>query len=193
MDRFTLAAPPTGPGVYMLRKIPTDEVYIGQAKNLRQRWAEWKVAAQSGIGFKSPRMKDAMTDPVDWEFIILQEYPGADRDALLKAEAAYIRGAQRQAGEKLLNTITPTDRRSKQSCLFTYTMQGTPVSTATAAAALQCGPHTLRKRAAKLRARGVFSLSVEFLLERSHQYRRSGQPWAEGAKVAPVESLIGPT
>lgn len=191
MDRFTLAAPPTGPGVYMLRKIPTDEVYIGQASNLRQRWAEWKVAAQSGIGFKSPRMKDSMTDPVDWEFIVLQEYPGASQDALLQYEAAYIQAAQRQAGEKLLNTVTPTVRRSvAHTQKFEITYKGETLSVRAAADILQCQAHTLRKRCVKLKRQGLFTIQLETLIELTAQFRLSGHPWAGVLKVPPVGLIV---
>ena len=189
MDSFSLAAPPTGPGVYMLKRLSTGEIYIGQAKNMRQRWAEWKLVAQSGIGFKSPRMKEAMTSPEDWVFIVLEELPGADRDALLAREAKFLRTAALQCGGKLLNTLLPTERRSVQAQQFCLTYKAQPISVRAAADILQCSPSSLRDRCTKLKRRGITTIQLETLLELTAKWRMSGVPWAGVVKVPPIELI----
>jgi hypothetical protein len=183
MKEFPLEYPPSGAGVYQIRNIHTNQRYIGYSIDLLRRYAEWRSAAKGSLGNGGSGVNAilANTKPEDWAFGVLRSMPGATVQDLLAAEYAEILAAKAQYGELVINKqlMPPISaiqqiERGKQENIkgvantagTTLTYQGNTVTYSDACALIGCTRDTLTKRLAKYRQKGVYTLTVEFLLAR---------------------------
>jgi hypothetical protein len=183
MKEFPLEYPPSGAGIYQIRNIHTDQRYIGYSIDLLRRYAEWRSAAKGSLGNGGSGVNAILTgtQPEDWVFAVMRTMPGATVQDLLAAEYAEILAAKAQYGELVVNKqlMPPISaiqqiERGKQENIkgvantagTTLTYQGNTVTYSDACSLLGCTRDTLTKRLAKYRQKGVYELTVEFLLAR---------------------------
>lgn len=168
MNTFSLASPPSHGGIYILKNETTGQFYVGQAINLKQRMAEWKACFATGLGFKSDRMRQAMTDSAEWTFIVFEEHPHADRAALLRIEQDRIIRFNAQAPDLILNTLIPTVRRTGLAgTKYRISYEGQEITAFVAADILGVNVKTIRNRMRMLSKKGIKNISIDELKKRS--------------------------
>jgi predicted GIY-YIG superfamily endonuclease len=172
MTSFQLNYPPACAGLYFLKHVPSQRVYVGGTKNLKRRLRQWRDSSYRA-GLQS-KLYEAFgeTELEDWEFVVAKEMPGADLETLKQVEEAAIKKILDQRPESCLNTDTAVPpQRGDGGAKTTLTYRGKPISQTQAAVVLGCQPNTVSKRLAQKRKRGVFSVTVEELLELTKKWR----------------------
>lgn len=179
MKTYPLTPPPRLPGLYALKHRPTGKLYIGRTIDLQRRYAEWKNAVNTGLGIKSTLLAKMFSDcPADgWEYVVLQEIPGADEQTLADRESKAIDRLGQRAPHLLLNTLAAAVRVSPHPASRTVlTHEGKPITYAQAALALGCSQKQVQKRTARWRAKGVSHLTLDQLKTLTEKYRAPKNP-----------------
>lgn len=76
-------------GIYAIRRLDSDRMYVGSAVNLSSRWAVHKCRLRKGT-HHSPQLQSAWTKhgALAFEFVVLELVP--DKSGLIAAEQAWI-------------------------------------------------------------------------------------------------------
>lgn len=175
MTSYQMACPPPVAGLYMLRNTVTGMLYVGKAINLKVRHQEWRAVFRSGLGHKSQKLRAAMTDPAEWEFVVVKETPGVIGKDLLALEAKLIDACFRQAPARTLNIVRPLtgkDQSSVAASKSSIIYNGAPISPIEASRVLGSSLSSLRKRLRAWRDRGEYIVPLERLIELSAQNSR---------------------
>ncbi len=111
MKTYQIVSPPETPGIYILHHKPTGDRYVGQSRNLRRRWAEWKSVFLSALGVKSLQFVSILstTEPEDWEFIVMREVLPEEVNQLDRLERAAIAYLSQVKTIRLLNRQMPKE------------------------------------------------------------------------------------
>lgn len=170
MIEYPLNYPSNTPGIYMLKNTKTGRVYIGETSVLASRMVEWRGAARGTVPCKSEVMRKEFSesDVDDWVFIVLREIPNHTAKERKELELQIIKGIQAKYPGRLLNIYSgPRERNGAggNARLSEVTIEGNPVTYREAAEYLKCTSETLKKRLARYRAIGEYSVAVEKLAE----------------------------
>lgn len=184
MKAFPLDYPNNVPGIYALRNKSTRRLYVGQTIDLMRRYSEWRAIARGSLGGATAAIRADLTSGniTDWEYLVIEEMPGATRPQLLIAEEKIIFSCRQKYGDSVINADAvpaPSGRAVKAAnqkgaankALTKVTYQGNEISYAQARELLGSTTKGFQKRLAGYRERGITEVSVELLIERG-----TGQP-----------------
>jgi hypothetical protein len=136
----------------MLRNLAAKAYYVGQSVNLWRRWAEWKNAFATGIGFKNRAFAEVSTRPEDWDFVVVQLCPASQLDRCEKMALAELR---QRRGIKLINNENVERKPPVSISAKSVIVDGDrTISISEAAQRIGCKLDTLRKRLKKYRHNG---------------------------------------
>ena len=84
---------PRGPGVYGIRCLETDKLYVGKTTNLRKRWSQHRTHLRSG-GHANPHLQNAwnLYGSEAFEFEVLHECSSPEEAHLLEVQLVHSRG-----------------------------------------------------------------------------------------------------
>lgn len=177
MKTFSFASPPSVAGVYLLKNVKTDDVYIGKSVNLRRRFNEWKSVFVTGLGVKSFKLLTVITDRTleHWEFLVVAEFPGATEKELAAYETRAISRFAKEWRGVVLNTMIPPEIVKPADTSFgpksVIEHEGRSIAYTSVAKILGCGTKQLQKRMARYREKGISTVQLEDLKKLSDKYR----------------------
>lgn len=173
MKTYPIDSPPQNPGIYALSNRVTGQIYIGKSVNLHRRYAEWKGVFTTGLGAKNPKIQEVLNTSrrQDWDFVVLDDLPGASSSDLELAERRAIRGANKRDPDRVLNGLVPDAKTpeavgtarpgASEPKSIVLSTTGEPITQREVARVLGITKGSVKQRLRKYRDRGVFEVRLD--------------------------------